>query len=83
MKKPYHAYLVRLWSVQSGNAQIWRISLEDAQTGQRHGFNSLDDLLAYLWQVVEGLENERYSADEVQNSNDETDCSAKLNRQTD
>ncbi len=47
----YQAYLLRCWQERSGlpgSAPIWRFSLEDTQTGERHGFGSLKALTAYL-----------------------------------
>ena len=48
----YHTYLLRCWqerSFQSDEAiKVWRFSLEDARTGQRRGFASLEMLLASL-----------------------------------
>jgi hypothetical protein len=44
----YLAYLVRLWQVQDQGEFVWRASLEDAHTGERHGFASLEALVAFL-----------------------------------
>jgi hypothetical protein len=44
----YMAYLLRLWSVRDVDAIQWRASLEDAQTGERHGFADLDRLCEFL-----------------------------------
>ena len=44
----YLAYLVRLWQVQDRGVFVWRASLEDAHTGERRGFASLEALLAFL-----------------------------------
>ena len=49
----YHRFILTLWqeveSTTNGSAQ-WRYSLEHAQTGQRHGFNSSDELLHFVRQ---------------------------------
>jgi hypothetical protein len=43
----YLAYMLRLW--QTGEDKMaWRASLEDAHTGARQGFASLDALCAFL-----------------------------------
>jgi hypothetical protein len=42
----YHAGLLRLWRDGSGGA--WRASLQDAESGERIGFASLEQLFAYL-----------------------------------
>ena len=45
------AYLLRIWqcTVENGKPE-WRASLEDAHTGKRHGFPSVDALVAFLEQ---------------------------------
>lgn len=46
-RKPYLAYMLRLW--QTGeDRRAWRASLENAHTGARQGFASLDALFAFL-----------------------------------
>jgi hypothetical protein len=56
----YLSYLLRLWRVHSPDssdeAPVWRASLEDAGTGERVGFASLDDLLAYLHRQTDAEE---------------------------
>ena len=43
----YLAYMLRLW--QTGeDRQAWRASLENAHTGARQGFASLDALFLFL-----------------------------------
>ena len=42
----YHAYLLRLWRERADDP--WRILLEKAATGERHGFGSLESLFSYL-----------------------------------
>ena len=46
----YHAYLLRFWEErgEQGTSAAWRFSLEDPQTGQRHGFADLASLTAWL-----------------------------------
>jgi hypothetical protein len=51
----YHAYLLRLWHTRPDGR--WRASLEDAQTGERIGFGSLDEVYAYLVATVEQTSN--------------------------
>ncbi len=41
----YVAYLIRLWREGPG---VWRGMLEDPQTGERHYFQDVDQLLAFL-----------------------------------
>jgi hypothetical protein len=47
----YGAYLLRYWEVRSdrpGRPSSWQFSLEEAGTGERHGFRDLEALVAYL-----------------------------------
>ena len=48
----YYSYLLRLWPVPTDGERAWRIQLENVQTGEKHGFASLKELLAYLSQVT-------------------------------
>ncbi len=45
----YYSYLLRLWQTPQG----WRASLDDAHTGKRLGFASLEQLFAYVMEVTE------------------------------
>ncbi len=49
----YTSYLLRLWQIMSGDEMVWRASLENAQTGERRGFTSLDALFAFLRQQTD------------------------------
>jgi hypothetical protein len=53
--QPIHncTYMLRLWRVDQSNATDWRASLEIPETGKRIGFASLEQLFAYLIEVVE------------------------------
>jgi hypothetical protein len=44
----YKSYLLRLWQVTGAGKPVWRASLEEPHTGLRHGFASLEQLLAFL-----------------------------------
>jgi hypothetical protein len=46
----YLSYLLRLWQTERGGALVWQASLEHAGTGERRGFASLADLVAFLEQ---------------------------------
>ncbi len=46
-QRPYLSYLLRLWLVE-GNGPVWRASLENPTTAERHGFATLDKLIAFL-----------------------------------
>ena len=50
IERDYAAYLLRLWRVSGEEEMAWRASLQDARTGQRQGFTSLDDLFQFLRQ---------------------------------
>jgi hypothetical protein len=47
-QRTYHAYLLRLWRVNSGRSTVWHASLEDSRTGERKGFADLHALLVFL-----------------------------------
>jgi hypothetical protein len=53
-QRRYLSYLVRLWQVRADGAWIWRASLEDPRTGERHGFADLERLFAFLRQQTDG-----------------------------
>jgi len=44
----YLAYLLRLWRVNDDGKPVWRASLENPHTGERHGFANLELLFAFL-----------------------------------
>lgn len=46
----YRSYLLRIWGERNDQAAVavWRFSLEDPHTGQRHGFSSLEALAAWI-----------------------------------
>ena len=44
----YRTYVLRLWRMRGAGAIGWRASLADPDSGERHGFASLDDLLLFL-----------------------------------
>ena len=56
----YLAYMLRLWQVRDNDEMSWRASLEDAHTGARRGFASLQMLVAFL--------REQTRADDAQTS---------------
>ena len=47
----YYAYLLRLR--RENPNEPWRVLLQDAATGERHGFASLIALLRFLWTLME------------------------------
>lgn len=49
----YHSYLLRFWQEQTlERADAWRFSLEEPQSGQRKGFDSLQELMSFLEEEV-------------------------------
>ena len=48
----YYSFLLRLWRTGENDGEIWRATLENAHTGERCGFTSLEELLAYLSQLT-------------------------------
>lgn len=57
---PWHyvAYLLRVWWSDSGEQRRFRASIEDPHTGARHGFGSLEELLAYLATPVDDRQDD-------------------------
>ena len=50
----YRAYLLRVWQADDADGlPVWRAALEDARTGERHGFADLARLCAFLEQQTE------------------------------
>jgi hypothetical protein len=47
-RRDYVSYLLRLWRTGSRKKAVWRASLEDPLTGERQGFASLKELVAFL-----------------------------------
>lgn len=47
----YHAFLLRFW--RDDETVPWRIQLEDPHTGERRGFASLEQMIAYLGERLE------------------------------
>jgi len=47
-QRRYRAYLLRLWWADHNGQDGWRASLEEPHTGTRHGFATLEQLLAFL-----------------------------------
>jgi hypothetical protein len=43
----YHQFILRLWQEGDGQGR-WRISLQNPHTEVRIGFNTLEELMAYL-----------------------------------
>jgi hypothetical protein len=52
MGEPYLSYLLRLWMVQNQEGNVWRCSVEDVQTGELHGFASLESLCDFLCEAT-------------------------------
>lgn len=44
----YQAYLIRIWLVDDDDQTAWRATLENAKTGERLGFSTLQGLFDYL-----------------------------------
>ena len=58
-RRDYFSYLLRLWRVGKQKA-VWRASLESPHSGERIGFASLDELIAFLRQQTnDNIEEER------------------------
>lgn len=47
-RQVYFSYMLRLWRGPKDGDSSWHASLEDPQTGERHGFADLGALFGYL-----------------------------------
>ena len=47
-QRQYVAYLLRLWQVTSAGRRVWRASLQTVHMGERQGFASVAQLIAFL-----------------------------------
>lgn len=58
----YRTYLLTVWEERSQDATpptLWRFSLKDPATGQRRGFASLDEMMAFLSSELAGGPHDR------------------------
>ena len=53
------SYLLRLWRTDGAGSFCWQASLENPETGERIGFASLEQLFAYLMDLIEGNLNKQ------------------------
>ena len=51
-QKDYQSYLLRLWRVKD-DGDSWRASLQDVRSGKLLGFSDLEELFAYLGELLE------------------------------
>lgn len=56
------SYLLRLWRTDGAGSLCWQASLEVPETGERIGFASLEQLFAYLMDLIEGNFNKQPNA---------------------
>ncbi len=59
----YQAFLLRVWQVQSDGKLTWRASLESVDTGERHGFASLEILFEFLRKQMQNPKPERQTVE--------------------
>jgi len=60
----YRAYLLRCWEERGQDPlrPLWRFSLEEPHTGERHGFADLAQLVAFLQGFTEGGQDDADAA---------------------
>jgi hypothetical protein len=49
----YLAFMVRLWTVHHDGELMWRASVEDAHTSERHAFADVAELFDFLQLVMD------------------------------
>ena len=64
----YQSYLLRLWLVEENGNRVWRASLEVTQSGEKHGFASLESMFAFLKEQTRGSETSGVAPQESFNS---------------
>jgi hypothetical protein len=47
-RRGYASYLLRIWRLERGGREIWRLMLVDPRTGKEHRFARLEDMVRYL-----------------------------------
>ncbi|MFN2189423.1 MAG: hypothetical protein ACK2T3_11725 [Candidatus Promineifilaceae bacterium] len=52
-REPNLAYMLRLWPVGAGMTIKWRASLQNVSSGERQGFDDIEELFLYLRSVIE------------------------------
>jgi hypothetical protein len=57
--------MLRLWQVRDNEEMIWRASLEDARTGARRGFASLEMLFAFLREQTRSATQNQEQAEKI------------------
>ena len=54
-RRRYVSYLLRLWQAEHKGALVWRAFLQNAHSGERWGFATLDELWAFLKQETSAI----------------------------
>ena len=62
----YFSYLMRLWRVENDGG-MWRVRLENVETGEVLGFASLENLILYL-ESLDGEAGELPAAESIEDS---------------
>lgn len=44
----YQSYLLRLWPTKTAGSTVWHASLENAKSGERTNFASLEDMFFFI-----------------------------------
>lgn len=52
------SFLLRLWLAQSDSGLVWRASLQEARSGERRSFATLEEAFSYLEQTTGALAQE-------------------------
>jgi hypothetical protein len=75
----YHAYLLRLWRVQT-NGHNWHALLQDVASGERYGFATMEMLVTFLNMLSEEPDSpdQKKGHGIGEEANDQYDASVKL-----
>jgi hypothetical protein len=48
----YCSFLLRIWLSNDQGEKVWRALLENVETGEKHGFVSMEELSSYLKDIT-------------------------------
>lgn len=67
-ERRYIAYLMRLWQIERQGQLVWQASLEDARTGRRQGFSTVEALFDFVRRQMGSTTATSGTEDEVDKS---------------
>jgi hypothetical protein len=71
------SFILRLWRVEHSEEASWLASLEIPETGKRIGFASLEQMFAYLIDIIESNRDVVQIGENCQENSDENNSRSK------